>query len=603
MKTKIFATVSAKLNSYPPHFSLLKFGFLKPVIASIMATLFTIALPGLVNGQCPSSYSGQMGNNQPYTPCGFNTIDVLMNTSNNFTAYTGIVNGNFSSNVKILSISNSSGVTSSISGDYNFTINLNNKSITSGTAISLATITYTLMTGNSASAVTTFTRVTAVDPGAPGGYTLCTTGGNASSESISLAQRTLEGNVLIPSEFSCTSGSTNHGLPERDIAIDMNYNPYYNICTITDTPSDGFYECEELRNGCKYKVCVTHENEQACGIDEFDLDVIRDHILGTDCFDWVWQLYAADVNNNGSISTADVLQIQNILNNVSATMPLMWKYINYTEYVAQVLINQNDNCNADIPVADNCAEITISSNPTVEDWYGFPVGDVNYSCTSCEFASAPVSRSYTLGENFQNILINHTNTNELVLHFDCPFKVNVWSMVLQNLALQNEIVAVYQDDKESNSFAWNYEKQTNQLRMSYVSNSIFTKRNFKINIIYKSKLEINGSCMRLVNGDPKIHNLIIGENGSYSYFDQPVFNHDSGFTIYPIPTTNYLSFLGEIPEEHQLKIYSSNGIEVYSGKVVEKTINTSNFPPGIYFLELFSNSKSIFKKVFISKVH
>ncbi|MBK6354672.1 MAG: T9SS type A sorting domain-containing protein [Saprospiraceae bacterium] len=71
----------------------------------------------------------------------------------------------------------------------------------------------------------------------------------------------------------------------------------------------------------------------------------------------------------------------------------------------------------------------------------------------------------------------------------------------------------------------------------------------------------------------------------------------------PIPTTNYLSFLGEIPEDHQLKIYSSNGIEVYSGKVVEKTINTSNFPPGIYFLELSSSSKSIFNKVFISKVH
>ncbi|MBK8644179.1 MAG: hypothetical protein IPN15_18810 [Saprospiraceae bacterium] len=51
MKTKIFATVSAKLNSSPTHFSSLKFGFLKPVIASIMATLLTLGLPGIVVGQ------------------------------------------------------------------------------------------------------------------------------------------------------------------------------------------------------------------------------------------------------------------------------------------------------------------------------------------------------------------------------------------------------------------------------------------------------------------------------------------------------------------------------------------------------------------------
>lgn len=51
MKTQIFASKLANLNSAPLHFSSLKFGFLNPIIASIMATLFTIALPGLVNGQ------------------------------------------------------------------------------------------------------------------------------------------------------------------------------------------------------------------------------------------------------------------------------------------------------------------------------------------------------------------------------------------------------------------------------------------------------------------------------------------------------------------------------------------------------------------------
>ncbi|MCC6842381.1 MAG: hypothetical protein IT264_04820 [Saprospiraceae bacterium] len=52
MKTQIIASKLAKLNSAPPHFSSLKFGFLKPFIASIMATLLTLGLPGIVVGQC-----------------------------------------------------------------------------------------------------------------------------------------------------------------------------------------------------------------------------------------------------------------------------------------------------------------------------------------------------------------------------------------------------------------------------------------------------------------------------------------------------------------------------------------------------------------------
>ncbi len=58
MKTKIFATVSAKLNSAPPHFSSLKFGILNPFIASIMAALLTLGLPGIVVGQDPLDISG-----------------------------------------------------------------------------------------------------------------------------------------------------------------------------------------------------------------------------------------------------------------------------------------------------------------------------------------------------------------------------------------------------------------------------------------------------------------------------------------------------------------------------------------------------------------
>lgn len=597
MKGKTFFSEDAEYNSAPPQIVLEKFGIFRTFFAIIMAVLLNISLPVIVDAQCPASYSGKMDGVSAVTnPCGFYTIEVRLISSDNFTAYLGTVTGEFSSNIKILSIANEPGISSSHSNNRYFTINISNKAIYDNQPNKLATITFSYLTGNSGTAVTNSTNVAVAGP------TFCSAGGNEAAYNLSSTQYSLEGNILIPSQFSCSSGSTDHGLPNRDITVDMNYDPYYRLCDIADTPADGEYECGELRGSCEYKVCVTKSNDALCGIDEFDVDEIEDLILGNNCFDYVWQLYAGDVTNDGTISSADIIQLQKVLTNQSYSIPLKWKYINFTEYNQQYLVTNNDECTVDVPVADNCAILAMSSNPVVEDWYGFPVGDVTYSCTSCTFSSPPVSRSYIAGNWTQDYQIKNANPAELNLTFRSSSGIKLWSMILKIQDQNNEILDVVLNDGSEPGLMWNYDQENNQLRMMYVRNSNILIKDFNIRIVFKKPLSSLSSIPELVYGDEKLHNLLIAEGEQYGYFGNQS-NALSEIFIFPNPASDFVHISGISARNARFELLSITTECMMSGILNEDQLELTGIPNGVYLLKILTPLNSRTLKLIVSKNH
>ncbi|HEX5625533.1 MAG TPA: hypothetical protein VFX48_05920, partial [Saprospiraceae bacterium] len=263
--------------------------------------------PEKLSSQCPTSFTGlTTGDKSHGSICGFRQIDVAIDLGNlnNFNATLGGIDVEFSSNVEILDVTLwNSNMTYDIDNNVvsiNFGLNGNAAVIDDDDYF--ATISYTLITGITASAETSNTRLAYDTPPVSCGF-----GSNAAASTLNLSSNVVMGNILIPSQFSCSSGSTDHGLPGRTVTTEMAYDPYWEICEISSTNAYGDYGCSSLRDNCEYNICVTKSNESICGIDEFDIDIILDWILGIECFDYEWQLFAGDVSNDGYVSTTDKL--------------------------------------------------------------------------------------------------------------------------------------------------------------------------------------------------------------------------------------------------------------------------------------------------------
>ena len=91
----------------------------------------------------------------------------------------------------------------------------------------------------------------------------------------------------------------------------------------------GRYRFDELEEGGDYSVIPLFTDQPANGITTFDLILIRRHILGMGGLDSPYKLIAADVNNSGTISVLDMIQLQRMILGYTATFPdnRSWRFV------------------------------------------------------------------------------------------------------------------------------------------------------------------------------------------------------------------------------------------------------------------------------------
>ncbi len=541
-------------------------------------------MPGILVGQCPTTYSGEIKNESNSSPCGFYTVKVYINCSSSFNAALGSVDGNFSNNIRIRSMTpNISGVNCSWTNDRFFELDLQNANIQNNTY--LAEINYTLLEGSSGSVQTTQTQVAVTIGGTP---VQCNPGGNEAALSLSSSAYILRGAVLIPSQFSCSANSTDHGLPDRVVTSEMNYSPNYEICESV-TPSDGSYECLYFRNGCEYKVCVEKSDDDYCGIDEFDIDQILDYYLGSDCIDYTWQYFAADADNNGTIASNDMLQLNRYLLSLSFNIPKPWKYINFEAYDDA---SSNFDCNTfNVGVIDNCAEISLGSSPTIEDWYGFPTGDVNYSCTTCDFAPL-ISRTEINKISEVQLYATLSNSSQIEYSFDYPKSVNVWSLELDihnTSAIPHQVSLKGIPDED---VVWSFNEKTGSLGIIYVNYDRVERTHFDILVRFTNTLskDMTGS---VTEGIDRIHNVVIHSKDDYGKFNNDIITIDRTNLLYPNPSKGWIYFRKALSDDHWIQIYELNGKEVFSGRLLDNyALNVSTFSNGVYLMRLSSSTEN-----------
>lgn len=77
---------------------------------------------------------------------------------------------------------------------------------------------------------------------------------------------------------------------------------------------------------------------------------------------------------------------------------------------------------------------------------------------------------------------------------------------------------------------------------------------------------------------------------------------DNLIIIYPIPANESITINHKYTDNHHYILYDIKGqlISEFKGNQLIQTINTSHIPNGIYFLQIWSNNKSVSKKIIIN---
>ena len=175
------------------------------------------------------------------------------------------------------------------------------------------------------------------------------------------------------------AGSTNHGIP--DVLVNINNIATNLLGCNTVTGSNGKYLCNVPI--LDYRIRPSKNGNLNCGLSEVDLAMIQSHILNVTRMKEPWQRIAADVNNSGTISTADLFEIRKIILNLKPNPTVTsWAFVP-TDYYFKSLVPSTS---TGVPSFNQYIDWNPAIDPSLSPFQGFigvKKGDVNGSCTDC----------------------------------------------------------------------------------------------------------------------------------------------------------------------------------------------------------------------------
>ncbi|MBR9921405.1 MAG: HYR domain-containing protein [Bacteroidetes bacterium] len=153
---------------------------------------------------------------------------------------------------------------------------------------------------------------------------------------------------------------------------------------------DGLYGFYDLAAGGDYTVTPSKDIGPLNGVTTYDMLLISMHILGLQTLDSPYKLIAADVNNSGTITTLDALQIQKLIIQEISEFPGndSWRFVD----AAYVFPNPQNPFDPPFPEVFSVNDL--STDITDADFIGVKIGDVNNSADPLNLDSAGDRQTY-----------------------------------------------------------------------------------------------------------------------------------------------------------------------------------------------------------------
>jgi hypothetical protein len=178
---------------------------------------------------------------------------------------------------------------------------------------------------------------------------------------------------LCPTPGASISGSmaTENGTNVENVEVNLSGNAF--STSLSD--AKGAYRFNGLTEGYDYTITPHKDDDVMNGISTFDLLILSKHILGTTLLTSPYQLIAADVNNSGTITTFDMIELRKLILGVSTQFPnnTAWRFIP-KDYQFKNPAN---------PFAEHFPEVLNFNDLTIDElnanFIAIKVGDLNAS--------------------------------------------------------------------------------------------------------------------------------------------------------------------------------------------------------------------------------
>ncbi len=419
---------------------------------------------------------------------------------------------------------------------------------------------------------------------------------------------TIEGNVNKVTGPPCV-GSLNLGINAVNISIDDEHDPnnLVNICA-SQTDAFGIYDpCSTIVPGTDVRVSASKQDNVGCGLDEDDIIMIKNHILGISSLSEVWQHIAADVNQDGKITTGDQVEINKYLIYGTFCCP-SWKFIPKGTYLYLQTIppysSQPPYYNWLIYDPDYHFP-NIDNDQLQTDFYGIKNGDVNNSCTDCDEMFAGNGSSGRGGEEEAKTLTlpaqwqitEQANGDWLVsLSLLEPTDLTFFFADLQILNKRFTIGEILEQDA---SLGQLYNLEADRLRISQYHHSrdgysLAEGQPLISFVVHGDELNETEILEQLtITGIRKPVNLIAVDGKKYFLdFTEKNTATTTGIGVYPNPFSQELNIV--LPDSEQpawLRIYSASGQLLYTQQLSgSQQVPAAAWPKGILFYELTTDT-------------
>ena len=157
------------------------------------------------------------------------------------------------------------------------------------------------------------------------------------------------------------------------------------------TDSLGRYTFENLEEEYDYTIAPFKDGDDQNGLSTYDIVLISNHILGIGLIDSPYKLIAADVNNSGSISTLDIIQLRQVILSIEVEFPESesWRFVS-AEHSFE---NPQNPWQEPLPTFLDYNSLTASQEN--QDFVAIKVGDIDLSAQTGNFVDTEQRSSET----------------------------------------------------------------------------------------------------------------------------------------------------------------------------------------------------------------
>ena len=365
---------------------------------------------------------------------------------------------------------------------------------------------------------------------------------------------------------------------------DENSNLIDNVDLLVDSTNvlntiNGFYQTD-LTENISHSLIPSKNNDSIVtnGISTLDILLIQNHILGNNALSTPYKLIAADVNNSTTITTLDLLFIQQLILQVSSSYPSsdLWRFYN-SDFIFP---------NPQFPYNSPQHRI-VSSNSNLfnQDFVGIKLGDVNNSW------NPNIAKNINNGEltflyedvkkGVQEVPIYSSNFNDIR---SFQFTLDFDSENVEVLDIYSDFNISFNDEYSSTGKIplLFYDESGNGISINDTTPIFY----LKLSANEDFELMINSSLTKKEAINDKYSELDINIYKRLSSCDKPL--------LYPNPFLNELMIdisNSNFATPYSVSIYSVDGKEVISQIVNEqffrfKNAHLNRLINGIYFVRI-----------------